>query len=946
MFRRQTALCLTLPALLLAGDAGAVRKPDYLHERPLEVADGVAARPIRHTQHRPTATGAAAWKAFTAQHGQWTGLWDEQTGVPARVWGEGIAVPGASADARVAEAVARRLLREQLAFLAPGTKLEHWQLAANLVHGRGDALRTVSFTQTVDGVPVLGGGVSFLIKRDRVIVLGSSARPGATVTMPARLVDGDAATAAARAWIARAYGATPVVRSLGALIVLPLVRDPVDGAPAIEYRTARVIELDLARPRARWDVYVDAATGAPIARRQTLSFATGTLQYDTPVRHPAGARQSFPAARAAITVGGSPTTTDDAGAYSAGAAGTVTVNATVTGPRVRVTNDGAIGATSPLSIADGGTGTWSAPSNELVDAQLTGFIHANRMKSFSLTELNPQLGWLTQQMDVSVNEGGDCNAYSDGDAIHFLVSGGGCENTGRLPDVVYHEFGHSLHHQSVIPGVGDFDSAMSEGISDYLAATTTDDPGMGRGFFAGTDTALRHVDPAGGEYYWPTDISADPHVTGLIIAGALWDVRKAMIAQYGAVEGKRKADDLFYATLRRADDIPTTYPEVLAADDDDGNLANGTPNQCLIDAAFGPHGLVDGSSTFGIGRPTRDGNTIAIAVTAIGTCAAPVLGNVALVWRVAGGNDTAVAMTANGGTFSAVIPTQPDGSVVEYRLVATMGGGAMLRFPDNPAERYYQYYVGPLTPVYCTDFETDPFAAGWTHSATSSSDDWQWGTAAGNVSNGDPDRAASGTSFVGTDLRANGLYSRNSIETLSSPTIDVRGYTGLRVQYKRWLTIEDGFFDEATVLADGEPVWRNFASGDEEGHTHTLDREWREVDLDVDAQALDGSLKIDFRLGSDQGLEFGGWNLDDFCVMAQGTGPVQAVCGNGRVETGEACDDSNVAPDDGCSATCQLETDPPPDEGGCCSTGSDPRGALVLGVAAAAILVRRRRRQA
>src|SRR6185369_16571819 len=35
--------------------------------------------------------------------------------------------------------------------------------------------------------------------------------------------------------------------------------------------------------------------------------------------------------------------------------------------------------------------------------------------------------------------------------------------------------------------------------------------------------------------------------------------------------------------------------------------------------------------------------------------------------------------------------------------------------------------------------------------------------------------------------------------------------------------------------------------------------------------------------------------------------PAPAVCGNGIQESGEECDDGNVASQDGCSATCTLE---------------------------------------
>ena len=941
MFRRLSVLALALPAVLIAREANAVRTPDYLRERPLEVADGEPARLVRMTQPRPTAAGEAAWKAFTARHGAWQGLWDASTGVPARIWGEGIPAPGASGDAAIARAVAERLLDEELGLLAPGTKREHWQLAANVVHGRGGAMRTVSFVQVLDGVAVDGGAVSFLFKRDRVIVLGSSARPGAAVAVPARPVDDASASAAAVAWIGRLYGAAPAVLGVGGVRILPIVRDGVGG---VDYRAVRVVTVDLTSPRARWDVYVDAATGAPVARRQLLAFAAGTLVYDTAVRHPGGARQDYPAAGAAITADGMAVTTDASGGFATAGAGPTAVVATVTGPRARVLDDGVPGGTSALSVPAGGVGRWSAAADERADAQLTGFIHANRAKAFAAAVLDPGLAWLGTQMNVTVNEGGDCNAYSDGDDINFLLAGGGCENTGRLPDVIYHEFGHALHHHAIIPGVGDFDTAMSEGVSDYLAATTVDDSGIGRGFIRGSDAPLRDLDPSGGEYYWPLNISPDPHETGLIIAGALWDLREALIARHGAAAGKQQADDLYYATLRRASDIPTTYPEVLAADDDDGNLANGTPNRCLIDAAFGPHGLVDGDSTFGIGRPTRDGFAVSLATAAVADCAAPTLANVALVWRVAGGAEAGIPMTATGTTWTASIPTQPDGTKVEYRVIATTTGGAMLHFPDNPGDPRYEFYVGPLHPVYCTDFESDPFAAGWTHAATSASDDWQWGTVSGTTANGDPVAAASGTHVVGNDLRGDGFYPRNAGLTLTSPTIDTRGYTGVRVQFKRWLTVEDGFYDRASIEANGTSVWRNFASDNPDAVTASLDREWHDADVDVAAQAASGSLQVTFKLQSDEGLQFGGWNIDDFCVMAVGT--PSAACGNGTTDTGETCDDGNTADGDGCSATCQLEATDGPGDGGCCSTGSDPRGALAAGAAAvAALLVRRRRRR-
>ena len=97
------------------------------------------------------------------------------------------------------------------------------------------------------------------------------------------------------------------------------------------------------------------------------------------------------------------------------------------------------------------------------------------------------LDFLDERVSVRVNIEDVCNAFSDGTRINFFKSGSGCENTARTTDVVYHEYGHSIHYHSYVNDIGlpatPPDGAVSEGISDYIAATITGDPAMGRGFF-------------------------------------------------------------------------------------------------------------------------------------------------------------------------------------------------------------------------------------------------------------------------------------------------------------------------------------------------------------------------------------------------------------------------------------------------------------------------------
>jgi hypothetical protein len=112
-------------------------------------------------------------------------------------------------------------------------------------------------------------------------------------------------------------------------------------------------------------------------------------------------------------------------------------------------------------------------------------------------------------------------------------------------------------------------------------------------------------------------------------------------------------------------------------------------------------------------------------------------------------------------------------------------------------------------------------------------------------------------------------------------------------------------------------------------------------------------LNLSFRLDSDQGLHFGGWSIDDLCVVANPAsicgdgvrsateecdeGPANAdiagacrtycrlpACGDGILDEGEDCE---PGVDAGCLPACIRDDD----GGGCCSTGGDPTGLLLAG---------------
>jgi MYXO-CTERM domain-containing protein len=134
-----------------------------------------------------------------------------------------------------------------------------------------------------------------------------------------------------------------------------------------------------------------------------------------------------------------------------------------------------------------------------------------------------------------------------------------------------------------------------------------------------------------------------------------------------------------------------------------------------------------------------------------------------------------------------------------------------------------------------------------------------------------------------------------------------------------------------------------------------LDKEWRFQDLDLASVSATGKVKLRFELASDEGLQFGGWTLDDVCIVVPGVAP-SPTCGNGQLDDGEQCDDGNTTDGDGCSAACQNETpgggsgsgdddgDGSKPGGGCCSTSGNPAGALALAALVLGLVLRRRYR--
>jgi MYXO-CTERM domain-containing protein len=953
--------------LLLAGpslgvsEAQAARTPAHVTASPgLELADGRVTIDARDLQWRAQPKHASTQRSVARlrrELGQAWIAWDDATLVPRRIMLEGLDAPGVMDSSDRAADVSREVLARHLAVLAPGAAVDDFVLVGNHV---GSGIRSVGFAQTSDGREVVGGAISFRFKNDRLIAIASDAWPNVPKALAgARIVETHARVRASD-WVIRDLAPTHL-DELGTAdtIVLPVL---VDGT--LSYREVVRVALDTHGPRSRFTVYVDAATGEPVARKQDLMFAQGGVAYSVPVRGPLAGRATYGAPFVQVVVDGASTTTDGGGAFPFTTGAASASNSPLGTFVALIDSAGPVGQAS-FTPQDGSAFVWDAASVEFLDAQLTSYVHASVVKQY-VRPLATDIPWIDGQLQVTVNIDDTCNAFSDGDSINFYRSSESCENTGLIADVVYHEFGHSIHTQSVIPGVGSFNTSLSEGTSDYLSATIVNDSGVGRGFFY-DDSPLRELNPSDKEYRWPDD-RGEVHDEGRIIGGALWDLRELLVAKYGQTVGVQITDRIWYESTRRAVDIPSMYVEALVVDDDDGNLANGTPNGCEINAAYGPHGLFSAGEGGAVVTASGDVGHVDIvvqyALPSFPDC--PVAANPSLEWQYRDepelGTGSLVMSPGPSGTFVAALEGLVEGSVLQYKISSNYTNGTLGALPDNFVDPWYERYIGEVVPIFCSGFED--LAAGWVLSGD---------FAAGIPSGGGLDPASGVTTIEVLANALAGNYSPNASSTATSPAVVTTNFVSVRLQYQRWLTVEDGFFDQANISVDGVPVWTASATEDQEFATfHHIDKEWRFHDVDITDLATDGQVQVAFAMASDGGLELGGWTVDDFCVVGvqPTTGP---FCGNAVVDAGEGCDDGNLLAGDGCDAACQIEgggTDEggsgdeqsdtsdgsgsddagQDDDGlvgrgcGCTTRGSDPRPLAFALVGFGALALRRRRR--
>jgi trimeric autotransporter adhesin len=330
-------------------------------------------------------------------------------------------------------------------------------------------------------------------------------------------------------------------------------------------------------------------------------------------------------------------------------------------------------------------------------AARSAFYEVNKIEEMARGWL-PNNTWLTGSsvLTANVNINATCNGFWNGSTINFYRSGGGCRNTGELAGVFDHEWGHGMDDNDANGTI----SNSGEGYADIAAILRYQDSCVGHGFFqppaascgltadgtgrntdedqtAGVhcatdcsgvrdadwgkhsdnqpDTALGHVCTRCNTGTGPC--GRQVHCAAAPQRQAAWDLvardlpfdsqTNFMIGNRLFYQGSGNVGSWYSCTCGGTSSgcgATNGYMQWITADDDNGNLNDGTPHIASIRAAFNRHGI---------------------------GCATPTAGNSGCSGQPNGG--TGPTLSASPGSFSASLSWNSVAGATRYWVLRTEG---------------------------------------------------------------------------------------------------------------------------------------------------------------------------------------------------------------------------------------------------------------------------------
>jgi hypothetical protein len=555
-----------------------------------------------------------------------------------------------------------------------------------------------------------------------------------------------------------------------------------------------------------------------------------------------------------------------------------------------------------LGGAPGGTDCQVPPSGG------PGNTNAARTTWYHLTRINrtaaqyyPDNALLLGTLAANTNRLGTCNAFWNGASVNFYRAAvSSCANTGELAHVIYHEWGHAMDDHT---GGNELERGSGEALADTFALIETREPCIGDNFRLGepchncnpqcsgvrdldafgvggiatvarpdtveADTGLdcdRFVCPylSGGLFPYQGPMGYEGHCESVIAGSANWDLAELLEDQYGPL-GWERLEALWYGSLVPAQSAyrvaegglcnpqatvdgcaaDNWYTVLLAVDDDDGDLSNGTPDGCRIYNAYAAHGIAcgdpvpcsDGCQPYPLPDAGPDREICLGEATTIGT---PALPGHSYSWEPGGATTAEVGVTPEVTTTYAVTATTACASYSdEVRVIVDDGSS------DGLEE----------------DFEGDTSA--WTTTGL-------WHAVADSPC-AVPGFASPVTAmYYGQDASCNYKTPGSNSGDLLSPQLFGIGPTStLTFDYYRQVESGEGGYDrlQVQVAATGTTAWQTVWSRDSGDPSAAVWAHSGEISL---AELAGETIRIRFHFDSVDGTfnDFTGILIDDVVVTA------------------------------------------------------------------------------
>jgi hypothetical protein len=663
----RSILSVCLLSLLLASTAPAQAASDH---RPAGLfddrikqrqSDSAGSLPLALEQVDTAGGLRHSWEQFRSRHGGgWTIYLDEKTAMPTLVAGRGIewfakeTFSGESLNDL--EARARLFLAENIERLGDWSGMIELDRKASFSARNGH--RQLVFRQVVDGTRVENARIEFHLKQGRLIMFGASSW-GAPTTSGIPSLDAAKARAALDEYI---YASTLAFEQEGAPELAMIASE---NEESLQHDLIwRFRFRDPAGP-ALWTGEVDAHDGSIRAFYDGTDYAAvrgGVFPFQADGDCAAGGCEiaGFPMPFADYTEDGEPEEYADAYGNLMCSISTASFETNLSGPYVNVSD--ACGAVAEFgSCEDGldlglkhGENCDVAPGSSAGNtaAARNTFYHVNRAAELARF-YDPTNVWLQSPLTVNVNLTSSCNANWSGSVVNMYGAGGNCNNTGEMRNILIHEWGHGYDHND-----GGGVDKPGEAYSDIIGILASRDSCMSRGIYIDGSTCTGYGDTCLSctgfrEFDWtartlntaatptgfaqnscPPDYTQfagpcrrEAHCESYISSEAIYDLvtRDLPAAGMDLDSAWQLVERLWYETrpgsggdayrcylpLSNSCDATSWYQKMRVADDDDGDLANGTPHAAELYAAFARHDIACGSAGAAENQSTSSCPTLA-----------------------------------------------------------------------------------------------------------------------------------------------------------------------------------------------------------------------------------------------------------------------------------------------------------------------------------------------